>query len=252
MKLYKADGVVLRAWDCGSGDKLLVLFSKEHGKIKVMAHGAAKPASRKRGAVQSFTRSSFLIRRGRELDSVSQCEGVEMFPFLRSDLARLGYASYLAELVDALAPEGEPNEPLFNLLLVTMRLLAEGDPELLARAFEIRAAALLGYRPVLEECAACQNPVNGQPSFSPGLGGVVCQECAASAPGAAACSRGAVETMKTMLKWRPERLRQLKVDRATRGQLKALLQSFLRYHLERDLKSAAFLDRISGFGESDV
>lgn len=252
MNLYKVEAMVLRAWDCGNGDKLLVLFSREFGKIKVMAHGAAKPASRKRGAVQPFTRTNFLIRRGRELDTVSQCEGLETFSFLRSDLAKIGYASHLAELVDAMAPEGEANAPLYSLLLLTMRLMAGGDPELLARAFEIRSAGLLGYQPVLEACAQCRQPANGRLFFSPGLGGVVCEGCrSASAETLLPCSRGAVETMKTLQRWHPERLPQLKVDRATRNQIKTLMYNYLSYHLERELKSAAFLERL-GPGEGDV
>lgn len=243
MKLYKVEAVVLRARDCGDGDKLLTLYSREHGKIKVMAHGAAKPSSRKRGAVQLFTHTKFLIYRGRELDSVSQCEGVEMFSFLRGDLEKIGYASYLAELMDALTPEGEPNEPLFLLLLETLRLMAENDAELLARAFEIRAAGFMGYRPVLEACACCRGPASGELFFSPARGGVLCGACGSDNQDAAPCSRGTVEILKILLSWHPAKLRQLKVGRRDRKQIKNILHEYLKYHLERELKSAAFLNR---------
>lgn len=243
MKLYKVEAVVLRARDCGNGDKLLTLYSREYGKMKVMAHGVAKPSSRKRGAVQLFTYTKFLLHRGRELDSVSQCEGVEMFSYLMGDLEKISHASYLAELVDALAPEGEPNEALFLLLLGTLRLMAEEDAELLTRAFELRSAGYMGYSPVLEACAHCQGPAGGQLFFSPVLGGVLCGTCAPVDPDAVPCNRGVVETMKILLNWHPARLRQLKVERPARNQIKNLLHEYLKYHLERDLKSAAFLNR---------
>ncbi|MCL6634696.1 MAG: DNA repair protein RecO [Peptococcaceae bacterium] len=244
MMLYKTEAIVLRARDCGNGDKLLVLYSREHGKIKVMAHGAARPSSRKRGAVQPFTRTKFLIRRGRELDSVSQCEGVEMFSFLRGDLEKISYASYLAELVDALTPEEEPNEPLFLLLLETLRLMGEGDAEMLARAFEIRAAGFMGYRPVLEACACCRGPVHGRLFFSPAQGGMLCEACGPGGPDALPCNRGTVEILKILSGWHPARLRQLKVERRDRNRLREILHEYLKYHLERELKSAAFLSRI--------
>ena len=147
MKLYKVNAIVLRSIECGNGDKLLVLFSREFGRMKVMAHGVSKPFSRKRGSVQPFTYTKFLIGRGRELDSVSQCEGMEMFPFIRHDLETIGYASYLSELVLSLTPEGERNEPLFRLLLETMRLMEEGGAEILTRSFEIKAALLWATAP---------------------------------------------------------------------------------------------------------
>ncbi len=243
MKLYKAEAVVLRARDCGRGDKLLTLYSREYGKIKVMAHGVAKPASRKRGAVQLFTRTKFLIHRGRQLDSVSQCEGVEMFPYLRGDLEKIGYASYLAELVDALTPEAEPNEHLFYMFIETLRLMKTDDPEILTRAFEIRSFSLMGYRPVLEACVRCDRPVGERPYFSPAQGGVLCGDCGSAVREAVPCTRGIVEILKLFLSWRPAKLRQLKIEQRDRKQIKDLLYEYLKYYLERDLKSAAFLNR---------
>lgn len=243
MKLYKVEAVVLRSRDLGGGDKLLILFSREHGKMKVVAHGAAKLSSRKRGAVQLFSHTNFLIHRGRELDSVSQCEGVEMFSFIMGDLEKIGYASYLSELVDVLAPEGEPNEPLFFLLLETMRLMETADAEILARSFEINAVGFLGYRPVLELCAQCQGQLAGNIFFSPGQGGVLCETCGRPDLDAMTCSRGVVETLKVFLSWPPARLRQLKVGEAARKQIKKILYEYLKYYLEQDLKSAAFLNR---------
>jgi DNA repair protein RecO (recombination protein O) len=58
------------------------------------------------------------------------------------------------------------------------------------------------------------------------------------------CSRGVVETLKVFLNWPPARLRQLKVGEAARKQIKKLLYEYLKYHLEQDLKSAAFLNRL--------
>ncbi len=243
MKLYKVEAIVLRSIECGNGDKLLVLFSREHGKMKVMAHGVTRPSSRKRGSVQPFTYTKFLIHRGRELDSVSQCEGIEMFPFLRRDLETIGYASYLAELTECLVPEGEQNDRLFNLFLETMRLMGEGDAEILARSFEIKSAGLMGYRPVLEACAHCGEPLAGRIVFSAEAGGVLCEACGAEGPRAVPLSRGMVETLKALLNWPQDRLRQLKIGASDRKQIKILLYDYLKYYLERDLKSVSFLNR---------
>ncbi|HOV79718.1 MAG TPA: DNA repair protein RecO [Bacillota bacterium] len=243
MKLYKAEAVVLRARDYGEGDKLLTLYSREYGKIRAAAHGVSKPSSRKRGAVQPFTLARFLLRRGRELDSVSQCEGLEMFLPLREDLERIAYASYIAELVDAVTPEGEPNEPLFLLLLDALRLMPEGDPELLARAFEIRTTAFSGYRPVLESCVNCMGDAAGRIFFSPALGGVLCPGCRAADVEAVPCGKAVAEILKLMLRWRPSRLRQLKVDPAIKRELREVMHQYLKFHLDKDLKSSSFLNR---------
>lgn len=243
MRLYKVEGVVLRARDCGNADKLLILMTREQGKIKVMAHGAAKPASRKRGATQLFAHARFLLHRGRELDAISQAEVIEMFSFLRNDLERMVYASYLAELVDAFAPEGEPQPLLFNLLLAFMHLLSKNNGELLTAAFAMRILSLLGYRPLLEHCAACQGPAAGSLFFSPAAGGVLCAVCRPADPAAMPVNRGVLEMLKLLLSWSPAKLHRLKIDRAARHEIRRLLQAYIRYYLERDLKSATFLER---------
>jgi DNA repair protein RecO (recombination protein O) len=208
-----------------------------------MAHGVTKLSSRKRGSVQLFSRTNFLIHRGRELDSVSQCEVVEMFPAIRGDLGSISQASYMAELVDVFTPEGEANEPLFSLLLATFRLLGVKEPELLIRAFEIKAVGLLGYSPVLDICAACGAELSQGPLyFSPAIGGVLCSTCSPADHDAESCTRGQVEILKILANWAPARLHQLKVEGPTRKQLQIMLRKYIRYHLEGELKSAAFLN----------
>ncbi|MEW6273961.1 MAG: DNA repair protein RecO [Bacillota bacterium] len=232
MKLYKTDAVVLRTVNVREADLLLVLFSREYGKIRVMAHGARKPTSRKRGFVQPFCCSQFLLHKGREMDSVSQCAGLELFPDLQENLRTLAYATYLAELVENLTAEGEANENVFLLLLQAFRLLPRGDAEVLARAFESKLVGFLGYRPVLQRCAGCRGALAGTPvGFSAASGGVLCASCAKKEESVFWCQRGTVETLKLFLRWELARLENLKVGARAKKELKAILESYLEYHL---------------------
>lgn len=246
LKVYKIEAVVLRAFDCGNADKILVLYSKERGKVKVMAHGITKPTSRKRGATQLFSHSRFLINKGRDLDTVSQGEAIEIFSAFRNSLEIIVYASYLVELLEAITPEEEANPQLFELLLTIMHLLPAGEPEMLVRSFEIRLLSLLGYRPLLEQCVGCQGEMKGALFFSPAWGGVLCQDCRTTDAAALPISRGVVESLKLLLSWPPVKLGRFKLDGVAKVQLRNLLQAYIRYLLERNLKSAAFLEHYTG------
>lgn len=233
MKLYKTEAIVLRTINLREADLLVVLFSREYGKLRVMAHGARKPTSRKRGFVQPFCYSRFLLHKGREMDSISQCEGVELFPELLQSLRTIGYASHLTSLVENLTAEGEANEKVFLLLLQALRLLARGDAEILARAFEVKLVSFLGYRPVLQHCAVCRRlPAGVQAAFSVAAGGVLCSACAGEgAQPVIWCRRGTVETLKLFLRWELARLENCKVDAQARRELKAILENYIEYHL---------------------
>ncbi|ACV63814.1 DNA repair protein RecO [Desulfofarcimen acetoxidans DSM 771] len=243
MKLYKAEAVVLRTRELREADKLLVLYSRQHGKITVAAHGVSKPSSRKRGSVQPFCHTNFLLHKGRQLDSVSQCDGVEIFAHLRSNFELLSCASYLVELVEAFSVEGDPNEYVFLLLVSIFHLLNPLDAELLTRAFEIKLLTVFGFRPHWESCVHCREPLSsGEIRFSPAMGGVLCQSCLEQDARALCLNRGTLETMKKLLAWEPSQLVRLKADQGVRRQLKKILRSYVDYHLEYRVKSARFLD----------
>ena len=246
MPSYRADAVVLRTRELNEGNQLLILFSRSHGKIRAMAYGAARPGSRKRGAVQPFCYSDFLLSRGREWDTAKECEAREMFIRIRDDLDLLSYASHFSELVDVFTPAGEANEPLFLLLLTGLGLLGEVDSELLARSFELRAFACLGFRPELDHCAVCGTAVEDDPAFAAGAGGLVCAACA---PGCrtVSLSRQALAVMRQLSRLPLNRVDLLKVGENTRREIKTALRQFWEYHLEHRARSLGFLE---GLGRS--
>ncbi len=247
MKLYKVDAIVLRSREMRDADRILTLLSRQKGKIKAVAHGVNKPSSRKRGAVQPFCYSSFLLYRGRELDSVNQCEGIEAFSGLRADLDRISYASYLAELTDYASMEDQINGEAFFLLLTILHLISRdgADVELLTRSFEIRLLDIAGLRPHLDNCVGCGVPVESETvGFSSSTGGVVCGRCSGIAGDVKFFPRGTVEILKLLLKWDLKKTERIKVSPRVRQQLRQIMQNYISYHLEKKLATALFLEKL--------
>ncbi len=244
MKLYQTEAIVLRALAVREADRVLVLLTREQGKLRVWAHGAARPASRKRGAVQPFCRSRFLLAQGREIDTVRQAEVLEDFAFLYADLKALGLAVYLCELAEGFAPEGQPNPGIYRLLLQVLRRLTGPRRDLLVRFFESSILALSGLRPELDVCAACAGRPAGPLRFSPRLGGLLCGACRARDPAAPACRPATVRVLGKMLDWPLNRVGRLRVDPVTARELATVLHACICYHLEREPKSLAFLRKL--------
>jgi DNA repair protein RecO (recombination protein O) len=245
VKLYHAEAIVLRTIAVREADRVLVLLTREYGKLRVWAHGAARPTSRKRGAVQPFCRSRFLLERSREIDVVRQAEVLENFAVLHADLKTLSLAGYLCELVDGFAPEGQPDPGFYRLLLQALRRLGGEKQELLVRFFESRVLVLAGLRPELGVCAACGNrPAAGYLRISPAQGGVLCGPCQTKEPTAPVCRPATLQVLGKMLDWPLDRIWRLRVDAGTRRELAAVLHSYLCHHLEREPKSLIFLRKL--------
>jgi len=244
---YNAEGVVVRVRDLNDTDKVLHILTREYGKLRCVARAARRPKSRFTPAAQLFNHLHFQAYTGRNLDTLTQVEILPSFPGLREDLVRIAAATYACELVDEMAQERQPLEPVFDLLLTALRLLAtpEMPVEPVLRGYELKLLALMGFQPVLTGCLACGAPVEGsEVYFSPGAGGVVCRRCAPEAGALRVLPRAAVEAMRFLLEGDLRRAHVLRYSPEVGSSMARALEQYLEYRLERRLRSLDFLQQV--------
>ena len=243
---YRTEAVVLRRSDFGEADRLLTLYSRELGKLRAIAKGARKPQSRKTGHVELFMRTRFLLAKGHDLDIVTQAELIEAYQPLREDLVRMTYASYVVELLDAFAPEEESNRALYELLTNALGWLSQSQNYLLiARYYELRLLALVGFQPQLFQCVHCGAAATEQDQFfSAELGGVLCPECAEADRRGRPLSAAALKVLRFLQTRRWETVQAVQLRRSLHRELEQILHDYLRFHLEKQVKSAEFLYRL--------
>ncbi|OFX15498.1 MAG: DNA repair protein RecO, partial [Armatimonadetes bacterium RBG_16_58_9] len=190
-----------------------------------------------------------MLGRGRDLDVVSQADVKESFPNVKSDVRRVAYGVYILELVGHFVDERQPNPDLFDTLLSSMYVLESGaDPEIAARHFELNVLSLLGYEPHFDACLRCARPIGrAKIAFSPSLGGVVCRECGIAPNDAIWVPGAAASYVRALMRAQPHKLKDIEVPKQARRDLARMLKWHIRYRLERELKSAEFVDAINGF-----
>ena len=247
-RLYRTEAIILRHADLGEADRLLTIFTPARGKLRVVAKGARKPASRKGGHVELFTRSTLLVARARNLDIVSQAETVEVYRALREDLLRSTYAHYIVELLDRFTSDEQESAELYDLLADTLSRLCDAeDPALLARFYELRLLTLAGYQPRLFDCARCGKPLREIESESPpygfdcGRGGVLCDECAPHSREALPLSLAALKVLRHAARVEWPAFAALKLRPLVAREVEQTMQRYITYILERNLKSVEFL-----------
>ncbi len=184
MSLVRDAGVVLRTYRLGEADRIVVLLTEAHGKVRAVAKGVRRTSSRFGARLEPLSHINLLLWRGRgDLDTVNQAEVVHPYPVIRGDLHRLAQALSLLEVCDQLAQERHADRPLYRMLVGALDVLDDRRQatELVAPAFFLKALALDGAGPVLEACASC-----GAGGGSDGLelvafdlehGGALCRRC---------------------------------------------------------------------------
>lgn len=187
MSLYRDSGVVLRTYKMGEADRIIVLLTEAHGKVRAVAKGVRRTSSKFGARLEPLSHVALLLWRGRgELDIVNQAEVVDHFRAVREDLERMGQGLSMLEAVDQLAQEGHPDPRLYSMLVGALRALADPalDPTLVPAAFFLKALVLEGAAPVLEGCASCGRPAGEVElvAFDLTEGGALCRSCRRGRP----------------------------------------------------------------------
>src|SRR5947209_7563460 len=268
---YSIEAIVLKRTDLGEADRILTLFTPNKGKFHAIAKGIRRTISKKAGHLELLCRSQLQVALGRNLDIVTQAEGRENFLHLRSELWHMTCAFYLAEMVDRFVEDTTPHLDIYALLLEVLRYLDADanalqqqraqNPELvseqvgehshtrlLLRYFELHLLSAIGYEPSLQNCTHCSNELRPEENgFKASLGGVLCPQC--SRFWERRLSLNALKVLRFLKRSKCMEVSRLKPSPTLQDELAAIMQSLLRFHLERDLQSWGFLEMLNTASE---
>ncbi|MEX2627196.1 MAG: DNA repair protein RecO [Ilumatobacteraceae bacterium] len=192
--LYRDVGVVLRTYKLRESDRIVVIHTREHGKVRAVAKGVRKTKSRFGARLEPMSHVRLLLYQGRELDIVNQAESVTSLGPLLSSLDRISQGMAVVEAVDQLSLEREPDPELYRMLVGVLGAIAEHPSPLNVAAFYWKLLAAAGLRPVLDRCVRCGStePEAQLVAFDLAEGGVLCRSCRTGvsiSPGALALLR---------------------------------------------------------------
>ncbi len=245
-RVYSTPAIVLRQRKLGDADKILTLYTARFGKVDAVAKGVRKARSRLAGHVEPLTQATFLLAQGKSLDIVTQVETIESFQAIRDDLDRLSRALYACELLDKFTEPREEHFDLYRLLLDTLRRIAtRPDVDLPVRFYEMALLDTLGYRPELEECVMCRRRLEAVTNaWSAALGGVVCPECRSDETAVRPLTANAVKLLRLLLHGRFSDVARVAIEPELAAELERAMLEYVRWVLERDVRSAAFIDTV--------
>ena len=170
MPLKQSEAIVLRTYPLREADLLVTLFTRSEGKVKGVAKSAKRSQKRFGGALEPATcvRAFWQDREGSELARLDSCD-VLLSPLSGPiDYARCVALAHVAEMLDELLPDREPNDSIFRLAWAILQNLETSAIWMPITYFDLWMLRLMGFLPPLDECidaATCSSP--SPPSSTP-------------------------------------------------------------------------------------
>jgi DNA repair protein RecO (recombination protein O) len=249
-RLYRAQCIVLKRMDLGEADRIVTLYSRDHGKLRAVAKGVRRTTSRAAGHLEPFTLTDVLLAVGRELDVVSQADTLTSFRHVREDVILTSHGYYLVELTDALTGDRLENSAVFDALVDGFTALGQQmDARLVVMAIVLQLLDALGFRPELRECVGCRATIEpGANAFSALLGGVLCPSC-----GPSESSGRPIETDRLKLLRFLQRsgvTQPVTVPEQVSRDAEGVLRDYAEQLIERRLRSPALIAQVNRAGTS--
>ncbi len=247
MSAEKTLALVLRSVEFSESSSVVTLFTRDFGKIRGLAKGARRPKSPFESALDllSLCRLVFLRKSSDALDLLTEAKLERRFRPANGDLSNLYAGYYVAELLSELTDDSDPHPDLFDAAVATLARLAEGSgqTDVVLLRFEMTALRILGHEPALLVCAECGNPLptTGRVAFGQLAGGALCARCRPGKRQIVSITAAALSKLEELSRERNERWQEISLDRPRVGELRGLMNQYLRNLLGRRLRMHGFL-----------
>lgn len=230
---YRTQGFILKKVDLGEADRIFTIFTKDFGKLEILAKAIRKIGSKLRGGMELFYLSDIEFIQGKTHKTLTDTILIKRFSNLRKDLKRLKIVFDISEIINNLIKGEEKDEKVWELLKeIFERLnkisLSIKECWLIYYYFLWNFLSILGYKPQLNLCSICQKKLV-PPSlyFNEKEGGVICPECSKKLKKAKKISPNVVKILRLILEKDLDFLKKLKIEKKHQKEIKEISESYL-------------------------
>lgn len=237
MAVQKTEAILLKSWNFRETSKLLSFYTRDFGKVKMIAKGARSPKSPLKGRLESLCHLQLVYyhKQTRDLQLLTQAETINphLQMFGHFEKTTLGLA--VAELLDKGVAAQDVMPPLFDLLRNALEVIdrSSGFTEGAVWYFETHFIDLMGYKPTWDACLKCGNPLSMQGGFFQAQnGGLLCHDCG-SRYGGLQVGGETLEILFWLQKAQPDESIALDPDPGRIAEIRKMFDLYFRTHIEQ-------------------
>lgn len=212
---YRYTAIILKKKEIRETDRLYTVYTKEAGKLKLVARGVRKLEAKLASQLETMNIVSLSVQRGSGQGKISGAIAEESLLSVRRDEAAVFEILQALNVFERLVGLEEKDEELFSLLERFLKtaeeLVAKEKQEkitLLLHSFFFHLFAMLGYQIEASVCAATGERLREDDRlfFSPAAGGVITSIAAQNIPQSIPMGAPTVKLLRILLSNRLENI----------------------------------------------
>jgi DNA repair protein RecO (recombination protein O) len=243
-----SQAIILNRSDYRESDSLITCYTRNFGKLSLVARGTKKIKSKLAGHLEPISLTDILIIKGKGFDYVGSALMADAYLGIKDNLNKIYYAGRVVGWFNRLVKDGQIDERLFLLLGRWLEVLdnypaeefTKENGELFFIFFALKLMAELGYKPEMYNCLNCQEKIKpGKNYFNLKNGGIICEKCLEeerqeqeiASNELLTISDNCIKLMRFIMDNRLDAAKKLKLDKKVIKELSVLTVNFLNFRV---------------------
>ena len=238
-ELIKTQALILESIRWHESSKIVSLYTRQEGLLKVIARGALRKKSTFAGRLETLNVVQCVIsqKETRDLQILTQADILEPFGALKEDLHRLPYGLAIAELLKKVFEKGHKDEIFFDFLLTMLHAIeVSPQPEIVFWYFLLKFVSFLGFKPDLRACLSCGRtdfPKGGWFVFKEGA--LLCPDCNGSVELSIHLTAPDIQFLRKLQASNHRKIHELILNETVNTDFTTLLMRYLSFHLGHEI-----------------
>jgi DNA repair protein RecO (recombination protein O) len=244
MPARETEAIILKTFPLGEADRLVSFLGRTSGRMRGVAGGARRLKNRYGSTLEvlSHVQIWYVEKETRDLVRIQQCDLLESFHKTQSDYELSIGLAVVSEACELVLPEHEASDPMFRLILLTVRQIDRtGDWSLPLSYFAFWTVRLGGWLPRFDRCSLCETPFGAQAAYHAGWeAGLVCERC--RHPGMKALHLAGRQLAENFAAQKLDLIESAGPLQAAAGELREAALNWIEHHTERKLRTRKLLE----------
>ncbi len=236
-------------------DQVISVYTKEKGRLDLIARGVKKTTSRNSAHLEPFSFVDIETANGKEFNILTKVRSVYYFPKIRSDLEKSLSAQFAVLFLTKLVQVEYSDKRVFEYLKDFLKFLelTPSPKSILLDAYILGILRIFGLSPMLDSCVLCSKTFREivkkqlntdkekrKPAgFYFAGGGIVCPDCRVEkiqvGEQVSICGLKEISNMIFLLKANLKAVSTLEISRAEQKRLHGLIYQYTLYHSEKKI-----------------